>query len=517
MRKFFTKKRIIWTAGVIVVLLIIGLIVKAKNGTPTNILTDTVKKQDLKQTVLSTGVVTSSTDLNLSFKSSGIVNQVSVKVGDQVSGGQVLANLEQREQAASLTTARGALAQAEANYQKVLAGASSEDVKVAESTVDAAQVSLGNAKKSLQETASQQAVAVSNAYSALLNSTIAALASPGNANSPTVTITGSYKGALEGSYKISVLPAGSSPIFVLSGLESGQGDVRANIPVPLGSRGLYIQFSSNTNLNSGDTWTVDIPNQRAANYLPNKSAYEAALQTQQSAINTAQSAVNSAQAGYDSAVAQLSLKKAEARPADVAAVRAQILSAQGQVQAAQAGFENTVIRAPAAGTITRIDVKPGELASALKEAIVLQDVEANISEANIANIKLGQNSDMTFDALGPDRHFKGSVQTVDPASTVVSGVVNYKVTASLEKLPEIKPGMTANMTILTAEVPGVLSVPARAIISHDNKKFVRVIKDPKKKTYEEKEVTIGAEADGGLVEVKSGLNEGQEIVTFIKQ
>jgi HlyD family secretion protein len=144
-------------------------------------------------------------------------------------------------------------------------------------------------------------------------------------------------------------------------------------------------------------------------------------------------------------------------------------------------------------------------------------VEANISEANIANIKLGQNSDMTFDALGPDRHFKGSVQTVDPASTVVSGVVNYKVTASLEKLPEIKPGMTANMTILTAEVPGVLSVPARAIISHDNKKFVRVIKDPKKKTYEEKEVTIGAEADGGLVEVKSGLNEGQEIVTFIKQ
>ena len=170
-----------------------------------------------------------------------------------------------------------------------------------------------------------------------------------------------------------------------------------------------------------------------------------------------------------------------------------------------------------------MDVKVGELATALKEAIILQDVsnlhvEANISEANIASVKVGQQVDTTFDALGLDRKFSGKVEAVDPASTVVSGVVNYKVTVQVDKLDEIKPGMTANLTILTGEKKGVLAVPTRAVLSKaDNSKVVRVVTDPKTKAYKEVVVTTGMEADGGLVEVLSGLNEGEEVVTFIKQ
>jgi HlyD family secretion protein len=190
------------------------------------------------------------------------------------------------------------------------------------------------------------------------------------------------------------------------------------------------------------------------------------------------------------------------------------------VQSASAALENTVIRAPADGTITTVDIKVGEQATPAKAVIVLQDVgnlhvEANVSEANIAQVKIGQEVTFTFDALGPDREFTGTVQTIDPSSTVISGVVNYKVTASVEKLPEIKPGMTANMTILTATKTDVLTIPQRAVLTHDSKKFVRVVDDKKKKTYHEVEVTTGLEADGGLTELLSGLESGQEIVTFI--
>lgn len=158
----------------------------------------------------------------------------------------------------------------------------------------------------------------------------------------------------------------------------------------------------------------------------------------------------------------------------------------------------------------------------MKEVVMLQDtndlhVEANISEANIADLKLGQNVDLTFDALGPDRHFNGTLQTINPASTVVSGVVNYKVTASMDKIDEAKPGMTANMVVMAASKNGVLAVPERAVINQDGKKFVNVIDDGKKKTYHQTEVNTGLEADGGMVEVVSGLNEGQEIVTLIKK
>lgn len=192
------------------------------------------------------------------------------------------------------------------------------------------------------------------------------------------------------------------------------------------------------------------------------------------------------------------------------------------MQAAQAALESTVIRAPANGTITVVDVKPGEPATVGKAALVLQDVEnlhleANISEANIASIVVGQEVELTFDALGSERKFKGLVQLIDPASTVVSGVVNYKVTASVEKLPEIKPGMTANMTVSVGGKDNVLAVPSRAVVSRDGKKYIRVITDSQKKTYKEVEVTTGIEADGGLIEISSGLEENQEIVSFINK
>ena len=495
-----TKKRVIWT---LVILLVAGPVIYnifKPDSNAENITTEIVKRQDIKQTVLATGQVVSQTDLSLSFKVSGVVANVGVKEGQKVKKGQVLANLDQRDQAASLTSARGSLALAKANYDKVLSGASSEEVAVA-------QVALNNAKSVLEETKKQQEVLIKNAYSAFLNSSISAVPNPSNSGGATVTISGTYSGTDQGVYKITIY----NNAFILTGLENSSGEVKST-PVPLGKRGLYVSFSGD--VYNGDNWTVSIPNTLASTYVTNYNAYQSALETQRVQVTAAQNSVVTAQASLD-------LKKAQARPADLAAAEAQVLSAQGQVQAASAALENTIIRAPADGTITLVDIRTGELATALKEAVVLQDVgnlhvEANISEANIASVKQDQTIDITFDSLGPDRIFKGSVQTVNPASTLVSGVVNYKITVSLDKLEEIKPGMTANLTILTGEKQQVLAVPQRAVIQNGSK-TVRIITDPKKKTYKEQEVKTGMEADGGLVEILSGLSEGQEVVTFIKK
>lgn len=504
-RSWFTKKKIIWT---VIILLVVGPIVYniAKGKDPAaGIQTDRVKKQDLKQTVLATGQVISSTDLNLSFKSGGIVSKVNVKEGDKARAGQVLAQLDARDQAAALTTARGSLAQARANYNRVLAGASNEDITVA-------QVTLDNAKSALKTSTVQQQVLVDNAYHSLINSGLTAVAGSVNSGSVTATVSGTYNGKDQGQYKITVYLSGSGTRFRVEGLESGDGLVDT-APQPIGSRGLYIQFSDR-NVPGANTWTVSVPNTQSSTYITNYNAYQSALQTQLSTVTAAQNAVAAAQAALD-------LKKAQARPADVQAAEAQILSAQGQVQAAEASLENTIVRAPSDGTITSVNIKPGEQASPSQTVIVLQDVanlhiEANVSEANIAYVKSSQTVDVTFDALGPDRHFNATVQVVNPASTVVSGVVNYKVTAVVDDIEEIKPGMTANMTILVGQKDGVLAIPLRAVLSNGSKK-VRVVDDAKKKSYHEVEIKTGMEADGGLVEVVSGLSEGQEIVTFIKQ
>jgi len=506
-KKFFTKKKIIWSAIILLAVLFIGYRIFKSGGSSANIQTGTAQKQNLKLTVLATGQVVSSTDLQLSFKSGGIVSRVNVKEGDVVKAGTLLASLSQSDQAAALTQAQGSLAQAQANYQKVLAGASSEDVAVA-------QVTLDNAKTSLANATQQQQVLVDNAYKALMNSSFTAVPSNSNNGSTSAAITGTYLSKDQGIYKITIYNTGAGQRFRVEGLETGDGLVSIT-PQPLGTRGLNILFSD-IYPTPGNSWTVTIPNPQASTYVANYNSYQAALQTQTSAVSTAQSAVTAAQAALD-------LKKAQARPADVAVAQAQILSAQGQVQAAQSAWENTNVRAPADGTVTQVDIKVGEQAAPSKEVFVLQDVgnlhiEAQVSEANIASVQPGQSVDVTFDALGPDRHFNAAVQTVNPASTLVSGVVNYKVTASVNNVTDIKPGMTANMTILVAQKDNVLAIPESSVVNNnDGSKTVKIITDDKTKAYKEVPITTGLEADGGMVEILSGINEGQEVVTYIKK
>ncbi len=520
-RGWFTKKRLIW--GAIIVLVIGGLLwQRAKNADlGAGIQTAKASKQPLEATVLATGQVVSSVDLDLSFQSSGVVRQVLAKEGAVVKAGQFLAALDQTNARASLTSALGTLAQARANYDKVLSGASNEDVAVAKATVAAAEATLGNAQNNLQVVTQQQAVLVQNAHSIFLNSTLAVSDGPSNSSSVRPTVSGTYIGTQEGQYRIMVFSGGNIQ-YIVSGLGTGSGQIPFNAAstVAIG-QGLFLQFPVG-NYHPDDYWTIDVPNTKASTYLTNRNAYQSTLETQRQAVAGAEASASSAQTSLASANAALALKQASARPADVAAAKAQILSAEGQVAAAQATLNNAVIRAPSGGTITRVDVKVGEQASALQTVMVLQDVgdlyaEANVSEANVAALKVGQSVDFTFDALGPDRHFTGSVRTINPASTVVSGVVNYKVTASLDKVTEIKPGMTANMTVLVVKKDAALAIPSSALLNQTDGQYVRVITDHTQKTFESVKVTVGLRADGGLVEITAGLNEGQEVVTFIKE
>ncbi len=523
MRAFFTRKRIIWGVIIILVVLFIASRVSAgKKASVAGIQTDTVKKQTIEKTVLTTGQVVSSVDLSLSFQGTGVVRKILVKEGDKVKAGQLLATLDQANVVASLMSANGALAQARANYDRVLAGASNEQINVAQKAVDAAEAALKNAQNNLNSVTSQQTNLVASAHSALMNTGLAAIPGSTNINSNAPVITGVYSGLTEGTYTIVLYQAQSGMRLSYYGLESGDGDIVTQTYIPLGTRGLMMQFPANTPLHGGDTWTVSLPNKSATTYLASYNAYQAALQNQQAALTAAQAQVDSAQVALSQAQANLEVQQASARPADISSAKAQILSAEGQVASAAAAYNNTVVKAPEAGTITKVDIKVGELATSLKEVMVLQNIsdlhaEANVSEANVAALQVGQMVDYTFDALGPDRHFKGTISSINPASTVISGVVNYKVTANFENVAEIKPGMTANMTILVARKENALTVPSSAIINKSGKRVVRVIDDTVKKTYHEVDVQTGIDADGGAVEIISGLSEGQSVVTFIKQ
>ena len=93
-------------------------------------------------------------------------------------------------------------------------------------------------------------------------------------------------------------------------------------------------------------------------------------------------------------------------------------------------------------------------------------------------------------------------------------VVYYKVKVSFtEKDDQVKPGMTANIDIKTNEKNNVLMIPARAIKEVAGKKVVQILING---APQDREVTSGLKGDEAMIEIITGLNEGEEAVTFIK-
>jgi len=132
-------------------------------------------------------------------------------------------------------------------------------------------------------------------------------------------------------------------------------------------------------------------------------------------------------------------------------------------------------------------------------------IEANVSETDISKIKLGNNIALTLDSLGPNEKFSGKVIKIDPAETVVSGVIYYKVTSVFDmEDARIKSGMTVNMDIETDKRENVLVLPYYLIKEKNDRKYILAKEE---NDVIEKEIKTGLEGEI-MVEILDGLNEG---------
>jgi len=253
--------------------------------------------------------------------------------------------------------------------------------------------------------------------------------------------------------------------------------------------------------------------------------------TNKNSIQAAQTGINTAQKALDVARQELTLKQAGARPEEIAAqdarikqaeanlasAQARLSSAGADYQGVQADLAKTLLRAPITGIITKVDAKVGEFVASSNGVIGLisegdYEIEANIPEVDISKIAPGKTADVTLDAYGDDVIFKAQVTKIDPAETIVEGVATYTVTLQFtDKDDRIKSGMTANTEILVEQKENVLAVPARALITRDGKKFVKILPDPKG-FAQEVPVEIGLFGSEGSVEIIQGLTGTETLV-----
>lgn len=188
-----------------------------------------------------------------------------------------------------------------------------------------------------------------------------------------------------------------------------------------------------------------------------------------------------------------------------------------ELELAEEELEDTVLKAPFSGIISKIYVEEGELAagesvSSSKEILRLVDTsslfaEVNVDEVDIAQVASGQQVEVTVDAY-PDEIFLGRVVSIAPEATTTSGLVVIEVKVELDEAsPKLKPGFTTSADIIVAQAKDVIVLPIEEVKQRGERYFVMVVQDGKPTP---RQVEVGV-SDGSLVEIESGLQEGEVI------
>ena len=241
---------------------------------------------------------------------------------------------------------------------------------------------------------------------------------------------------------------------------------------------------------------------------PNAALTQATIDAWRADVSTARTNVSAAQANVSSAE-----EKLRSAPGDVAARKAEIAAREARIQTIRVEISKTTLRAPIAGIVTRQDAAAGEIVAANTTVISIIsaqgfEIEANIPEVDIGSVRIANPVRITLDAF-PLEALPGRVARIDPAETIVDGVVNFRVGVAFEAGdPRLKSGLTANLAIETARKEDALLLPQFAIVENDRGTFVRLTGDG---AAREVPVGIGIRGQDGMVEIVSGLAESDRV------
>ena len=370
-----------------------------------NVQTTTVVRGSIPATISTAGTVRSGQTAVIAWQTSGKVDKVDVKLGDQVKANQQLASLDPN----SLSPAMIGAVQTLIDAQKSLANlqGSSLSLAQAEQAVTTAQTTLTNAQ----------------ATRAGLNGT-----------------TATSQAVIDQAYAN----------YLISQASVDRLQKRYDNMASLNDQNLRKAQALSA---------LSAAKQKRDSDLAAYNADKAAPSSQD--LATADATVAVAQATLTDAQHQLDLIKNGSATDDIKA-------AQAAVDAAQATLNQQFLAAPFAGTISSVSTQAGDLVSSGTNAFQIDAlsslfVDLPVAEVDITNVKVGQPATLTFDAI-PNKTYNGIVTQIGLVGASTQGVVNYPVTVQITDADGmVKPGMTAAVSIVVNQHDNVLLVPNQAI------------------------------------------------------
>ncbi|MBD2435585.1 efflux RND transporter periplasmic adaptor subunit [Nostoc sp. FACHB-110] len=417
-----------------------------------------LQKGNFAVTISANGTVEPEHVINLSPKTAGLLESLLVKEGDYVSKGQVLARMDDSNWQGQLIQQRGQLAQAQANLRKLIAGNRPEDIAQAEAKLEELQANLSKliAGNRSQDIAQAQA---------RLNSSQASL-------------------------------------------RKAEDEYRRT--QQLYNSGAISLQSLNQKLADRDTAQAQVVEAQQALSLQK--------------VGSRQEDIAQARAAVKQQQQQLKLLQAGSRQEDIDQARAEVLAARGALQNVQTQINDTLIRAPFDGTIIRKYADPGafvtpttagsSVSSATSSSILAladtNQVVANVSESDIAQIRIGQQVIVKADAY-PSKKFLGKVSQIAAQATVEQNVTSFEVKATLDADAQkfLRSGMNVSLEFQVGQLQNVLTVPTVAITRQQNVAGVFVARKGELPKFTP--ITTGATVNN-RTEVKTGLDGTEQIL-----
>lgn len=472
-----------------------------------------VARGSLEEAVSVTGKIKASVDADLSFEKGGTVSAVYVKEGQKVYTGQTIAVLSGGTDYGQVLEARAGVSSALAQLDLVKNGNRREEIAVRAAGVNGAQTSLDNALLTIGDTVRGS---YNNASDAIRYKT-----------------QNFFSGTVSQGYRTTASTCNSS-------LENDAANLRKQVEIDLSAwskintnamsatqkeetlvqiEGYVARTSSLIELMSS---IVNAPCVASDTSLENirvaVSGARNSIVASQTEITAKKNIIASAKSGIAVSKSDLTLAEAGTEIEKVRVQEAAVRQAYARLYSAQAASSKNVVTAPGNGVITKVEIASGEYASPGKTIARLVgtgefSVEADVTESDIARIVLKNIAKVIVPAIDAKEVFSGKVVSIDPAEQSSEGNPLYRIVVSLDTQDSrIKSGMTSETTIVTSVVENILRIPARFLTKIKGTSKVNVVIDSKSLETEEREIKTGRKSTDGLIEIVSGVDEGEIIV-----
>ena len=439
-----------------------------------------IVEEEIPRVVSATGVVVPARWAALSFQTGGRLEEITVEVGDEVKKGRLLARLDATTPERQVAQAEAGLAMARAQLAQVRAGVRPEEIAVAEAGLAAAQAGLKQAQgivagaeahldKLLEDPTEARLAAAEAALKAAEDSHQRVLARPDPEDIQQAKLNlDQAKNSLWAAQaeRDSTCGAASKGMATQAQCDGAKALVlNAEVAIQLAEVAYQEAQKPAT---EADVQNAAAQVQRARDELERlrDGPTAAEVAAAEAGVIQAQGGLEAAHAQVAQAEAQLAVLEAGPTPEEIALAEAQVQEAEAALAQAQVALEEVNLFAPYGGTVGEVLARVGEIVGmslgmggaggltapifVLGDLSRLQVETTDLNEVDIARVKVGQEVEITFDALS-ERKLMGRVARIAPKASLEQGGTNYTVIIELdEQDPDLLWGMTAFVDILVA-------------------------------------------------------------------